>query len=67
MTSKNNPSVKIVKGIVNKTKSGFRKVLRNESTIAISNALVKFVTSIPGKSHPVKKTAKPEIRSFNNI
>lgn len=67
MTSRNNPNVKMVNGIVNKIKSGFRNVLRNASTMAISSAFVKLVTSTPGKSHETNITAIPEIRSFNKI
>ena len=57
----------MVKGMVNKTSSGFRKVLRKASTMAISRAWVKLVTSTPGSSHETNITAIPDIRSFNKI
>lgn len=67
ITSKNNPRVKMVKGMVNKTKTGFKNVFRKANTIAISKALVKLVTSIPDNNQSVKKTASPDMSSFNNI
>lgn len=67
ITSRNNPSVKMVKGIVSKTISGFKKVLRKASTIAISKALVKLVTSTPGNSQETNITAIPDMRSFIRI
>lgn len=57
----------MVNGIVNKTKTGFKNVLRKANTIAINKALVKLVTSIPDKSQSVKKTASPEMSNFNKI
>ncbi len=67
ITSKNNPSVKMVNGMVSKTKTGFKNVLRKANTIAINSALVKLVTSIPDNNQSVKKTASPEMSNFNNI
>ena len=67
IASRNKPRVKIVNGMVSKTKTGFRNVLRKANTIAINKALVKSVTSIPDNNQSVKKTANPEISSFNII
>lgn len=64
ITSKNKPSVNMVNGIVNITKTGFKNVLRKARTMAINKAFVKLVTSIPGNNQSVKKTANPEISNF---
>lgn len=44
ITSKNNPRVKRVTGIVSKTKIGFRKVFNNPKTTATIKAPIKLVT-----------------------
>ena len=49
ITSKNNPKVNSVTGIVSNTNTGFKKVLRSPKTNATHNAAIIFVTCTPGK------------------
>ena len=49
ITSKNNPKVRIVTGIVRIINKGFKNVFSSPKTIATSSAVVKSATCTPGK------------------
>jgi hypothetical protein len=62
MTSKNNPSVRIVIGKDKNCNIGFSIAFRIPSTIATRIDVPKLFTETPGSNHAVKYTATLEIR-----
>jgi hypothetical protein len=64
ITSKNNPSVRIVTGIVRIIRIGFRIRFRIESIKATHNAEVKDETSTPGINQAIPITASEIKRNF---
>lgn len=67
ITSKNNPKVKIVAGSVNKTKSGFTKILSNPNTKATSNADPQPSTLTPGSRCDNNKTKTVVKKMFISV
>jgi len=57
MTNKKRPKVKIVIGSVRIIKIGFTIAFRNPNTAATIIAVVKLITSTPGKKFAKTKTA----------
>ena len=57
ITNKNSPNVTMVIGKVRMIKMGFNMALRNAKTAATIIAVVKLVTSTPGKKYAKTKTA----------
>ncbi len=54
ITKRNRPSVNTVTGSVIRIKNGFTKVFTKARTIAVTAAVQKLFTLIPGKSQQVK-------------
>ena len=51
-TNWNKPKVKIVKGKVNNTKTGFKNVLTTPRRIATTTAVAESLIKTPGKIYP---------------
>ena len=64
MTSRNNPKLKIVTGIVRKTSKGLRKVFRIASAMATIMAVVNFSMVTPGNIQAVSSTAPVYINNL---
>jgi len=63
MTSRNNPSVTRVAGIVSNTRIGFRKAFRNDKTSATIMASQIRNSSTPGRIAAVSNTAMDETKT----
>ena len=59
MTSKNNPSVRIVTGSVNKTIIGLMKMLSSPNTTATMSEVAKPSTRTPGRNLAITITNTP--------
>jgi hypothetical protein len=64
ITSRNNPNVKMVTGMVRKIKSGLKKVFNMARAMAIIKAVVNFSTRTPGNSQAVSNTAPVYINNL---
>ena len=60
ITSRNSPKVITVSGIVSQISIGSTKIFRNASIIAITKALQKLLTWIPGSIYAARITANAD-------
>jgi hypothetical protein len=67
MTSKNNPKVKIVKGIVNNIRIGLTNKLSKTKTMATQIDCIKLSTLMPGSKLARSKTRTAVMRSLKSI
>lgn len=67
ITSKNNPKVNIVKGIVNKMRIGLTNKFSKTKTIATQIDWIKLSTLMPGSKLARSKTKKAVMRSLMSI
>ena len=59
-----NPRVRMVIGIVKNIKIGFKKIFKNPRTTATVRAVIKSLTTIPGRRNAVIKIARVFINNF---